>query len=74
MRVDNEEQSYRSTRYYKSNIVILDDEDGPVPSCVLTQRICHGIRDNYTSPPFAKAASIFSTLIRGPIGRTSDIL
>lgn len=59
MRVDNEEQSYRSTQYYKSNIVILD-EDCPVPSCALTQRICHGTRATITPRPLSLRLLPFS--------------
>lgn len=68
----------RGEDYYKSNI--RDEEDGPVPWSVVAPAPNGSVmawhsRSNYASlpPPVAVVASIFSTLIRGPIGRRHRI-
>jgi len=75
----------RDKDYYKSNIAILhDEEDGPVPWSVFQSLpqppmdpSWHGTRAAITLrslPPLPPpVASIFSTLIRGPIGRRHRI-
>lgn len=70
----------RSENYCKLNIAIFhDEEDGPMPSSVVSSMDpswhSRRTRGNYASlPPFvATVASIFSTLIRGPIGRRHRI-